>query len=286
MKKLILPVIMMMLVLCSCGGESTPPKLEVAENIYQAQNEKFNINKFCKATSDSGSAVSIKYEGNVNVSELGDYPITVIAEDEDGNKTVAEVTVTVRKSKKNLSNDTICKQVREYIFSFIAGGHPNIEFSGYSDEIGFFSKAYSKEPGFKTETEFEGTLSFEAIQYEDYKASVLNMIFSIDSDAMWYFPEKVELSGNGETLEFPVSDTFQSGKHYGFVTPIGELSEKKNALTPDYKLTESIKNMLSSGNVTMKAIGKTDSIAIRLTEKQIADFSDILTIYEELLTYY
>ena len=40
MKKLILPVIMMMLVLCSCGGESTPPKLEVAENIPFAEYTK------------------------------------------------------------------------------------------------------------------------------------------------------------------------------------------------------------------------------------------------------
>lgn len=285
MKKLIVPVIFAALALCSCSSDKTPPELDVADRIYQGQNERFNIKKFCTAEDKDGS-VTIKTKGTVDVSELGDYPITVIAEDEAGNKAEKEVTVTVRKSKKNLSNDTICKQVREFIFSFIAGGHSNIEFRGYSDDIGFFSKAYSKEPGFKTANGFEGTLSFEAVQYEDYKASVLNLIFSIDSDAMWYFPEKIELSGGGEKLEFPVSDTFQSGKHYGFAAAIGELSEKKNQLTPDYKLTESLKKMLSSGSVTMRAIGKKDSLEIKLTDKQITDFSDILVVYEELLTYY
>lgn len=284
MKKLILPVALVLL-LCSCSGDKTAPKLSVADRIYLGQNEAFDIAEFCEAKDDSGE-VSVKYEGKLDESKLGDYKITAVAEDKAGNRTEKSVVVTVRANKRKLSNDTICKQVREYMFAFIAAGHPNIEFCGYSDDVGFFSKAYSKQPYFETASGFPATLSFEAIQYEDYKASVMNYVFSIDSDAMWYFPERIELSGGGEKLEFDVVDTFQSGKNYGFVSTLGELSEKKDKLVPDYKMVENLRSLISSKNVTMRAYGEKDVLELKLTNEQLADFSDILTVYEQLLTYY
>ena len=51
MKKLIVPVIFAALALCSCSSDKTPPELDVADRIYQGQNERFNIKKFCTAVS-------------------------------------------------------------------------------------------------------------------------------------------------------------------------------------------------------------------------------------------
>ena len=81
------------------------PILSVPKNIYSKLGEDINLMKktFCGDNADRN--LSCTYEGEYNINELGDYPITFTAKDESGNTVTRNSTLHIVKSLNTTSNE-------------------------------------------------------------------------------------------------------------------------------------------------------------------------------------
>ncbi len=287
MKKL--SVLMLMLVLCFCGcteGKGIPPEITVAKNIKHNSNTEFEISKYCSVENYTDDVIKLTYEGEVNTEKTGDYPITVTAVDKNKNKTSCDVVVTVQKNRTSYSPETICRELKDYIFNLQRNGYQNIGYLGYAEGFGFIAEAVTVNNGF-TYNDFKGNMYFEAYQMESEKTCSFNFIFSISDEAMWYYPKKVEFSAGDKKLEFNTTDEFSPEGQTGFYVTLDEMSGVGIKEVPDYAYIEKLKEISKyNGAVKMKAYGASDSFELELTDAQKKDFHDILMVYEEMLSYY
>lgn len=79
--------------------DTTPPEVNVQQNIILSYGEKVNIKDYVTATDnyDHRDALKITFlDAQVNLDVLGDYRASVLAEDTSGNQTIVDVLVTIK----------------------------------------------------------------------------------------------------------------------------------------------------------------------------------------------
>ena len=273
-------------VLCSCGGESTPPELTVAQNIRHNSGTDFDVSLYCDTESYVEGDVKLSYYGEIDTETEGDYNIMITAKDKKGSKTSKETVVTVQKNRSKYSSDTVCKNIKEYIFNLQRNGYQNIGFLGYAEGFGFMAEAVTAKGDFEY-NDYSGKLLFEAYQLESEKYSAFNMLFYIQQEVMWYTPKKVRLTAGSDYIDLQVMDEIQAEDKFGFYVTFDEFSEDDIREVPDYAYLEKLHRIAAyKGDVTMTAVGASDTFEMNLSDSQKKDFGDILMIYEEMLTYY
>ena len=75
--------------------DTTAPELET-EDIYKKVNYEIDVKDFVVQVTDLDE-VSLSYEGNIDTSLYGRYPIKIIAQDKSGNKVIKENTNLIMK---------------------------------------------------------------------------------------------------------------------------------------------------------------------------------------------
>lgn len=77
--------------------DTTAPELET-EDIYKKVNYEIDVKDFVVQVTDLDE-VSLSYEGNIDTSLYGRYPIKIIAQDKSGNKVIKENTLLISWTK-------------------------------------------------------------------------------------------------------------------------------------------------------------------------------------------
>lgn len=84
--------------------DTTAPELNVPEDLEIYLDETLDLMEGVSATDNSGEEVTIKTSGNVNFNRVGEYKVTYIATDSNGNKTSKERVIKVIKPYYVLQN--------------------------------------------------------------------------------------------------------------------------------------------------------------------------------------
>ncbi len=74
------------------------PSLEITQNeIETIQNKEINLNDYVHANDGKGIPLTVRFEGNVDYSQVGSYTIKAIANDSYGQKVTSDLTITVKE---------------------------------------------------------------------------------------------------------------------------------------------------------------------------------------------
>ena len=100
------------------SADKTPPKAE-ASDFEVVAGESISYKKHIKVSDDTDKAPSIEIDSSkVNIDTVGKYPVVYTVTDKSGNKTVVQITVTVKKKaeeKQSAIDEYISKQAKAVI---------------------------------------------------------------------------------------------------------------------------------------------------------------------------